>query len=146
MEPPLAPDLEPLSENVENYLEHILRISKKHGAAKTGEIAAALNVAPSSVTEMLRKLEKMGFIKYDKYQGAELTQPGYFRALNVLKKHNLAERFLEEIVGMDHERAHDWGCRMEHVLPPELEEWFYKQLMELDKRTGAKRHDVTEHD
>lgn len=127
-----------LSENVENYLEQILRISKKHGSAKTGEVAQAMHVAPSSVTEMLRKLEKMGFIKYDKYQGAELTEDGYFRALDVLKKHNLAERFLEEIVGMDHERAHDWGCRMEHVLPPELEDWFYRQLMERDRVRGQR--------
>jgi DtxR family Mn-dependent transcriptional regulator len=132
----VAPAEQHLSENVENYLEHILRISKKHGSAKTGEVAKAMGVAPSSTTEMLVKLEKMGFLKYDKYHGAELTEEGYFRALSVLKKHNLAQRFLEEVVGMDHDAAHEWGCRMEHVLPPELEEWFYKQLMERDRKQG----------
>jgi DtxR family Mn-dependent transcriptional regulator len=118
-----------LSENIENYLEQILRICKKNGHAKTGEIATSLNVAASSVTEMLSKLEREGFIKYTPYKGVELTEPGYFRALEVLKKHNLATRFLEEVVGMDHASAEDWGCRMEHVLPPELEKWFYRELM-----------------
>lgn len=124
----------PLSENVENYLEQILRICKKSGHAKTGEIAKNLKVAPSSVTEMLSKLEKMGFIKYTAYKGVELTQEGYFKALDTLKKHTLAERFLEEIVGMEHERAHDWGCRMEHVMPPELEAWFFKELKGREKK------------
>lgn len=116
------------SENLENYLEQILRICKKSGHAKTGEIAKSLDVAPSSVTEMLTKLEGLGFIKHTAYRGVELTEEGYFKALAILKKHNLAERFLEEVVGMDHERARDWGCRMEHVMPPELEQWFYREL------------------
>ena len=122
------------SENVENYLEQILRISKKTGHAKTGEIALALKVAASSVTEMITKLERDGFIKYTPYKGVELTEPGYFKALEVLKKHNLAARFLEEIVGMDHESANEWGCRMEHVLPPELEKWFYRELQAHEKK------------
>lgn len=123
-----------LSENVENYLEQILRISKKTGHAKTGEIAAALKVAASSVTEMVTKLERDGFIKHTPYKGVELTETGYFKALEVLKKHNLAARFLEEIVGMEHEAAHEWGCRMEHVLPPELEKWFYRELQAHEKK------------
>jgi DtxR family Mn-dependent transcriptional regulator len=123
-----------LSENIENYLEQILRICKKNGHAKTGEIAASLKVAASSVTEMLTKLEREGFIKYTPYKGVELTEPGYFRALEVLKKHTLATRFLEEIVGMDHESANDWGCRMEHVIPPELEKWFFRELMAREHR------------
>lgn len=123
-----------LSENIENYLEQILRISKKNGHAKTGEIASNLKVAASSVTEMISKLEREGFVKYTPYKGVELTEPGYFRALEVLKKHNLATRFLEEIVGMDHQSANDWGCRMEHVIPPELEKWFYRELMAREQR------------
>lgn len=123
-----------LSENVENYLEQILRICKRNGHAKTGEIAANLKVAASSVTEMLTKLERDGFIKHTPYKGVELTEPGYFRALEILKKHNLAARFLEEMVGMDHESAHEWGCRMEHVIPPELEKWFYRELMAREQR------------
>lgn len=121
------------SENVENYLEHILRLCKKAGHAKTGEIAKNLGVAPSSVTEMLPKLEAMGFIKYQAYKGVELTEEGYFKALDVLKKHTLAERFLEEVVGMDHERAQDWGCRLEHVMPPELEKFFFDELSRRDQ-------------
>lgn len=123
-----------LSENIENYLEQILRICKKNGHAKTGEIATSLGVAASSVTEMLSKLEREGFIKYAPYKGVELTETGYFRALEVLKKHNLAARFLEEIVGMEHEAAHEWGCRMEHVIPPELEKWFYRELHVREKK------------
>jgi DtxR family transcriptional regulator, Mn-dependent transcriptional regulator len=127
-------DAHHLSENIENYLEQILRISKKNGHAKTGEIAANLKVAASSVTEMIAKLEREGFVKYTPYKGVELTEPGYFRALEVLKKHTLATRFLEEIVGMDHQSANDWGCRMEHVIPPELEKWFYRELMAREHR------------
>ncbi len=128
--------LEPVqySENQENYLEQILRICKRYGHAKTGQIAEALGVAPSSVTEMLNKLEKLGFIRYTAYHGVELSEQGYFRALAILKRHNLAERFLTEVVGMDAAAAKDWGCRMEHVMPPELEDWFYRELQKREKR------------
>ena len=126
-----------LSENIENYLEQILRICKKSGHAKTGEIAASLKVAASSVTEMVNKLEREGFIRHTPYKGVELTEKGYFRALEVLKKHNLATRFLEEVVGMAHEAAEDWGCRMEHVIPPELETWFYRELMAREHQKKA---------
>lgn len=122
------------SENIENYLEQILRICKRSGEAKTGEIAKSLDVAPSSVTEMLTKLEKMGFITHSAYKGVRLTEAGYFRALSVLKKHNLAQRFLQEVVGMDAAKAEEWGCRMEHVMPPELEEWFYRELLKREKQ------------
>lgn len=122
------------SENIENYLEQILRICKRSGEAKTGEIAKSLDVAPSSVTEMLAKLEKMGFITHTAYKGVQLTEAGYFRALSVLKKHNLAQRFLQEVVGMDAGRAEEWGCRMEHVMPPELEEWFYRELLKRERK------------
>lgn len=121
-------------DNVENYLEQILRICKTSGEAKTGEIAKALGVAPSSVTEMLAKLEKRGFVTHSAYRGVKLTEEGYFRALAVLKKHNLAQRFLLEVVGMPADRAEEWGCKMEHVMPPELEEWFYRELLVREKK------------
>lgn len=83
---------------------------------------------------MVAKLEKLGFVSHSAYRGVTLTEAGYFRALTILKKHNLAQRFLQEVVGMDPARAEEWGCRMEHVMPPELEEWFYRELLQRERR------------
>ena len=38
------------------------------------------------------------------------------------------------IVGMEHEKARDWGCRMEHVMAPEFEQWVYNQLRLREKK------------
>ena len=61
----------------EDYLEVIYNIIHRKGYARTTDIAEALDVKPSSVTEMLQKLDSKGFIEYRKYEGALLTDKGY---------------------------------------------------------------------
>ena len=65
------------SENVEMYLKSVFLLAKNgDGRAKTGDISKDLRVSPSSVTEMLDKLQKAGFVRHRKYQGATLTRKG----------------------------------------------------------------------
>ena len=53
-----------LSRKAEDYLEAILNISLRDGKgyARVKEIARALNVKPSSVVEMARRLNGMGLV------------------------------------------------------------------------------------
>ena len=60
----------------EDYLEAIYNIMHRKGYARTTDIADALDVKPSSVTEMLQKLDSKGLIEYRKYEGATPTEKG----------------------------------------------------------------------
>lgn len=104
------------SENREDYLINILRLSEGKGLVRTSELASYMKVAPASVTEMLRVLSDAGYVNYQKYQGVTLTPEGLAYARNIRRKHHIIERFLIEVLGVDHEDAHEEACLIEHSI------------------------------
>lgn len=104
------------SENREDYLINILRLTEGTGNVRTSKLASYMNVAPASVTEMLRVLANAGYVNYVKYQGVSLTPEGLAYARNIRRKHHVVERFLVDILGIDHENAHEQACLMEHSI------------------------------
>ena len=105
--------------NREDYLLRILRLTDGEGTAKTTDIAALMNVSAASVTEMLRVLSNDGLIEYKKYRGVSLTPEGLMQAKRIRDKHQIAERFLMDVLDKDQGAAHEEACRMEHVLSDE---------------------------
>lgn len=105
------------TESEEMALKYIWLLHNETGsAAKTGELSEYLDVAPSSVTEMLAKLQKKGLAEYEKYHGASLTEKGERIALSILKRHCAMEWFMVQVLEVPEGRFHDEACRMEHVL------------------------------
>jgi DtxR family Mn-dependent transcriptional regulator len=113
-------------ESVEEYLETLYTLTREGIPAKTGEIASSLRISQPSVTEMLRKLSKEGYIEYTPYHGVMLTKKGSRRARKIKRKHRLLERFLWEL-GV-RERIHEQACRMEHVLSDDAEEALCRKM------------------
>ena len=109
------------SEHLEEYLEAIYDIGEKNGTAKTTSIARCLNVAPASVTEALQKLSEKGYVNYEPYHGATLTDPGRERAEKVKRRHRLLEVFLSDVLKINGENVHGEACKMEHTLSDETE-------------------------
>ncbi len=107
------------SEFVEEYLECIYDLTEHGKVAKTNDIAAAMKVAPASVTEMLQKLAAEEYVDYEKYKGATLTAKGMEIARSIKRKHRLLERFLVDIVGASRSESHEEACRLEHVVSDE---------------------------
>ncbi|RLG57501.1 MAG: metal-dependent transcriptional regulator [Hadesarchaea archaeon] len=103
------------SSSVEDYLEAIYFIEKERGDVRTSDIASFLKHRPPSVTEMLDKLSKKGFIKHEKYGKVSLTPQGMRVAEEVASRHKTLISFLE-LLGVDRETAEIDACKMEHVL------------------------------
>jgi DtxR family Mn-dependent transcriptional regulator len=78
-----------------------------------------MNVSAASVTEMLRALADDGLIIYKKYRGVSLTPKGLTAAKRIRDKHQIAERFLMDVLDKDQGAAHEEACRMEHILSDE---------------------------
>jgi len=72
-------------EQVEEYLETIYDLESRDGSAKTTAIAKCLDVAPASVTEVLKSLSGKGFVRYEPYHGATLTEEGKKIIVNFLE-------------------------------------------------------------
>ncbi len=100
----------------EEYLETILYLTRGGRTAKTKDIADAMGIKPPSVSEMLGKLKDQGYVEYQPYVGATLTEKGRAEAVQMERKHQLLETFLVDTLGVELDRAHEEACEMEHSI------------------------------
>lgn len=122
-----------LSPNIEEYLETIYKLSHNGERVKTTKISKNLDIAPGSVTQMLKKLHQMGYVDYSQYKGVKLTKNGLKHAKRITRKHRLLERFLRDILKLKDNILHEQACEMEHSLSDEAERALCQVLEHPDK-------------
>ena len=110
-----------ISENIEEYLEVLYKFGSKDSYVSTTTLSKELGIAPGSVTQMLKKLEDIGYIDYVPYKGANLTDEGSKIAQKITRKHRILERFLKDVLKIKDENLHAQACEMEHSLSDEAE-------------------------
>jgi len=110
----------PISDESEEYLEAIYRLEEKIGFARTMELACQLKVAQGSVTNTIESLERRRLIIHKPYRGVKLTEKGRKLALEVLRKHRLAERLLMDVLRLDWSQVHNVACKLEHAITKEI--------------------------
>lgn len=111
---------EPLTGPVEDYLKAIYELERGSDAANTSEIAHRLDIAPASVSGMIRRLSEQGLLTYEPYRGVRLTAPGRRAALRTLRRHRVIEAYLSQALGYQWDRVHDEAERLEHAASDEL--------------------------
>jgi len=107
---------------VEDYLKTIYELQQEHGKVATTVLAERMEVAPASVTGMIKKLASIHLVVHEPYQGVRLTEAGEKIALEVIRHHRLIELFLAEALGVPWDQVHAEAHRMEHVLSDQLAE------------------------
>jgi len=110
------------SEFAEEYLEALYTLSQKGERIHTTEIARHLHLSPPSVTEMIQRLSEKGYIDYKKYYGVRLTEEGKRLATAMKRRHRLLERFLTDLLNIQGDAVHEYACKLEHAISPEVEE------------------------
>ncbi len=131
-----------LTEKMEEYLEALFKLSRQKETLTPTCLAEYMKVTPPTVLDMLRRLEKEGYVRYEgagpggergkSYGRARrnivLTPKGERAARTLIRRHRLSERFLTDMLGMDWESAHREACRLEHVISPEMEQKLAEML------------------
>lgn len=112
---------QPLSSSIGDYLKAVWVLAGE-GVASTKDISGHLSVAPASVTNMLRRLQEMGLVEYERYRGASLTGSGREEALRLVRRHRLIEAFLLEHLSYSWEEVHAEAERLEHAVSDEFTE------------------------
>jgi Mn-dependent DtxR family transcriptional regulator len=118
---------------VEDYVELLYNLQKDKKVVHTNDIAYELDIKPSSVTEIFQKLNKEGYLNYEKYSGVTLTEKGKKIALDTKKKHNKITEFLI-ILGVDEKIAENDACEMEHILHPKTMEKIIKFVEDVKRK------------
>jgi DtxR family transcriptional regulator, Mn-dependent transcriptional regulator len=111
-----------VSARVEDYTKAIYAIESREGSASTNALAERLGVRAPTVTAMLKHLNALGLVVYERYRGVRLTESGRNVALEVLRHHRLLELYLAESLGLGWDQVHAEAEVLEHVLSEELEE------------------------
>jgi DtxR family Mn-dependent transcriptional regulator len=109
------------SATVEEYLETIYNIAMEGEVVIGARLAQKFRVAPPTVTEMLKRLVKAGYIEMDNRRQVTLTEVGSQIAESVLRRHRLTERFLVDILGMQWHQVHEEAERLEHSISGAVE-------------------------
>ncbi|OLS37751.1 transcriptional regulator MntR [Bacillus sp. MRMR6] len=101
--------------SMEDYIEQIYILIEEKGYARVSDIAEALSVHPSSVTKMVQKLDKDGYLVYEKYRGLTLTAKGNKIGKRLVFRHELLEQLLK-IIGVKDENIYKDVEGIEHHL------------------------------
>ncbi len=111
------PAIKAPSQSAEDYLERIHELIEAKGYARVVDIASSLKVRQASVTIMVQKLARAGFVHYEKYRGLILTKKGLTVARTIQNRHNTLSRFFS-LFGLDVETQRADIEGIEHHLSP----------------------------
>ena len=110
----------PLTRSVEDYLKSVFHLTSQGGFATTSDIAAMLEVAPPSVSGMMKRLSETGLIEHVPYRGVQLTPQGRRAALQMIRRHRILESYLTSKLGFDWGDVHVEAERLEHAVSEKL--------------------------
>jgi DtxR family Mn-dependent transcriptional regulator len=116
------------STTMEEYLENIYKLQERNGSARTKELATRMQVSLGTITNTVEMLESRGFIRHEPYKGVKLTEEGRRVALNVIRRHRLAERLITDFLHVSWDKAHEAACKLEHGLDNDIIKQLEKAL------------------
>lgn len=123
--------MERLSPAVQDYLKTIYAIGEESGdggPVTTSQVSEALGVTAASASNMLKRLDQLGYVAQVKRQGVELTDAGRQAALEVIRHHRLLETFLATRLGMSWDEVHREAEILEHHISESLEARIAEEL------------------
>jgi Mn-dependent DtxR family transcriptional regulator len=100
---------------MEDHIEQIYMLIEQKGYARVSDIAESLSVLPSSVTKMVQKLDKDGYLIYERYRGLMLTPKGLKLGKRLVQRHDLLEQFLR-LIGVQEDKIYEDVEGIEHHL------------------------------
>jgi len=110
-----------LVDTTEMYLRTILDLEEEQIVALRARISERLGHSGPTVSQTIARMERDGLVVVEGDRHLELTAHGRSRAVQVLRKHRLAERLLADVIGLDWAFVHDEACRWEHVMSEKVE-------------------------
>ena len=120
-----------LTKSERETLKAIWRLTsdpRSDGGARTGDLATSLRVSPGTMTATVKKLADRGLAVHTPYRGVELTEVGRRRAMSVVRRHRIVERFLADMLGYSWSEADRLAPTFEHQLPQEVEDRLFVAL------------------
>ena len=110
-----------LIDTTEMYLRTVLELEEEGITPMRARIVERLDHSGPTVSQTVSRMERDGLLTVGPDRSLVLTAAGRERAVQVMRKHRLAERLLADVIGLDLARVHDEACRWEHVMSEQVE-------------------------
>jgi DtxR family Mn-dependent transcriptional regulator len=117
-----------LIDTTEMYLKAILELEEEGITPMRARIAERLDHSGPTVSQTVGRMERDGLLIVEDDRRLSFTDEGRLTAVEVMRKHRLAELMLLEIVGLSWEKVHEEACRWEHVMSEEVERKLVERL------------------
>ncbi len=111
----------PLSAAEQEYLESLFWLYEAGFPMTGANLARAMQLSPPTVHEMLRRLEKNGWIARPSSRVIEFTDAGRAHAETLVGRHRMIERFLTDVVGVPWDDVHEEAEKLEYAMTPRFE-------------------------
>jgi DtxR family Mn-dependent transcriptional regulator len=116
-----------LIDTTEMYLRTILELEEENIVPLRARISERLGHSGPTVSQTIGRMERDGLVVVTEDRSLQLTDAGRQKAVDVMRKHRLAERLLSDVIGLDWAYVHEEACRWEHVMSEQVE----RRLVEL---------------
>ncbi len=111
----------PATEAEEEYLQSLYWLFEA-GLPMTGaNLSRAMQLSAPTVSEMLGRLERDGYIARDAGRAIGFTEDGREHAERIVSRHRMIERFLTDVVGVPWDDVHEEAEHLEHAMTPRFE-------------------------
>ena len=109
------------TEAEEEYLQIIFWLDEAGLPMTAANVARAMQLSAPTVHEMVRRLERDGYIARGDDKTISFTPTGREHAEGIVRRHRLIERFLTDVLGIPWDEVHEEAERLEHAMSPVLE-------------------------
>ncbi len=112
------------------YLRAVLELHDAGVSPRRARLVERLKVSAPAVSEMVARLAQQGYLVLDEDKVLHLTRRGQLIASDVVRRHELAYRFLHDVLQLDPVSADIEACAWEHVLTPQVEQALHQWMAE----------------
>ncbi len=103
---------------IEEYLQEIYLLQAGEGPVKAVHLATRMQATPSTVHATLSRMQRDHLVKIDEKKKITLTDEGKEQAKDLVIRHNLAENFLCNTLGIPWYQVHKHAHKLEHAMTP----------------------------
>ena len=124
----------------EEYLESLFWLFEAELPMTGANLARAMQLSAPTVSEMLGRLERHGYIERTSARRIAFTDAGREHAERIVSRHRMIERFLTDVVGVPWDDVHEEAEKLEHAMTPRFEA--YVRASVGDARTCPHGHPI----
>ena len=136
----MAADTQKATDAEQEYLESLFWLFEAGLPMTAANLARAMRLSAPTVSEMVGRLERDGYISRDADRTISFTESGRADAERIVSRHRMIERFLTDVVGVPWDEVHEEAERLEHAMTPRFEAYVRSSVG--DARTCPHGHPI----